>query len=221
LPSRQRKVLRADGYSYLLHQPPGDPGRGGWPLLLFLHGIAERGADLEAVARHGPPRVVEEGRNLPFVVVSPQCLGGHYWSVALLAELLDHAVGTYAVDPDRVYLTGLSMGGHAAWALAVEQPWRFAAVAPVCGGGDPRKAGRLARVPVWAFHGDQDPVVPVAASRAMVEALHRCGGSAELTVYEDAAHDSWTRTYAGDELYAWFLSHARRRARPPEPTEVG
>ncbi len=215
--SRQRKVFRADGYGYLLHLPPGPPGPGGWPLLLFLHGIGERGADLEAVGRHGPPRVVVEGRNLPLAVGSPPCPGGRYWSVPLLTALLDHALGAYAVDPERVYLTGLSMGGHAAWALAVEQPWRFAAVAPVCGGGDPRKAGRLARLPVWAFHGAQDPVVPVAASRAMVEALRRCGGRAELTVYDDAGHDAWTRTYAGEELYAWLLSHVRRRAGGTKP----
>lgn len=217
--ARHRVVARAGGYGYLLYLPPGYPEGGPWPLLLFLHGIGERGSDLEEVARHGPPREVEAGRDLPFVLAAPQCPAGRYWSLSLLGELLDHLLAAYRVDPDRVYLTGLSMGAHAVWALGMAQPWRFAALAPVCGGGDPRKAGRLARVPVWAFHGAQDPVVPVASSRAMVAALRRCGGQADLTEYPKAGHDAWTPTYGGEELYRWFLRHTRRRARPAAPAQ--
>lgn len=220
--ARLRAVLRSGGYSYLLYVPPDGPdwpGGGPRPLLLFLHGIGERGSDLDEVARHGPPREVEAGRDLPFVVAAPQCPAGHYWSLPLLGELLNHLLAAHPVDPDRVYLTGLSMGAHAVWALGMAEPWRFAALAPVCGGGDPRKAGRLARVPVWAFHGAQDPVVPVASSRTMVAALRRCGGRAELTEYPDAGHDAWTRAYGGDALYRWFLGHSRRRARTPAPAE--
>ncbi|MBI5014348.1 MAG: prolyl oligopeptidase family serine peptidase [Deltaproteobacteria bacterium] len=210
---RLTSVLRAEGYSYLLYVPEECGGEGSWPLLLFLHGVGERGNELEKVAVHGVPKQIEEGVALPFVVVSPQCPAGRFWDNALLIRLLDEVNSSGRIDADRVYVTGLSMGGYATWSLAGEQPWRFAAAAPVCGGGDPRRVGRLRRVPVWAFHGAKDPVVPVSASRRMVEALLRCGGDARLTIYPDAGHDCWTETYANPELYEWLLAHRRRPLR--------
>lgn len=215
--SRQTPVHRPEGYSYLRFLPEGYPGEAAWPLLLFLHGVGERGDDLERVKAHGVPRVLEEGVDLPFVVVSPQCAPGRYWANGLLLPLLDEVAAGHRIDPDCVFVTGLSMGGYATWALAIEQPWRFAAVAPVCGGGDPRRVGRLRRVPVWAFHGAKDPVVPAGASRRMVEALARCGGDARLTVYPEVGHDCWTETYARPELYEWFLAHRRRSLREAPP----
>ncbi len=151
--------------------------------------------------------------DFPFLLVAPQCPSGQTWSVGRLTALLDAVAAHHPVDPDRVYLTGLSMGGYASWALAVEHPYRFAAVAPVCGGGDPRRAGRLRRLPVWAFHGRRDPVVPVAASREMVDALRRCGAPVRYTEFPDAGHDVWTAAYGDRRLYDWFLSHRRPRAR--------
>lgn len=215
---RQTQVRRAEGYSYLLFLPETYPGESAWPLLLFLHGVGERGEDLEAVKAQGVPRVIEEGRDLPFVVVSPQCPSGRYWTNELLIPLLDQVGSRHRIDPDRIYVTGLSMGGYATWSLAIEQPWRFAAIAPVCGGGDPRRVGRLRRVPVWAFHGAKDPVVPASASRRMVEALARCGGDARLTIYPEVGHDCWTETYANLELYEWFLAHRRRSLRETVPS---
>jgi predicted peptidase len=108
-----------------------------------------------------------------------------------------------------VYLTGLSMGGFGSWALACRYPERFAAVAPICGGGDRYRVSRLKDVPVWVFHGAKDPVVPVQASVDMVEALKKAGGNVQLTVYPEAQHDSWTETYNNSKLYEWFLSHKR------------
>ncbi len=204
--------LRA-GYRCLVFEPAAAPPEGGWPLLLSLHGVHERGHDLSLVRRHGPPRAVDAWPDFPFLLVAPQCPSGQTWSVGRLTALLDAVAAHHPVDPDRVYLTGLSMGGYASWALAVEHPYRFAAVAPVCGGGDPRRAGRLRRLPVWAFHGRRDPVVPVAASREMVDALRRCGAPVRYTEFPDAGHDVWTAAYGDRRLYDWFLSHRRPRAR--------
>lgn len=198
-------------YRHLLFLPR-TPARA-FPLILFLHGVHERGDDLDLVRRHGPLRTAAKSTGFPFAVVAPQCPSGQYWSPPRLGVLLDQVLAEHPLDPDRVYLTGLSMGGHAAWSLAVDQPHRFAAVAPICGHGDPRRAGRMRRLPIWAFHGEADPVVPLAASRAMVDAVRRCGGEARLTVYRGAGHDAWTRAYRDADLYGWFLAHRRRRTR--------
>ncbi|MBM4042568.1 MAG: phospholipase [Planctomycetes bacterium] len=199
---------------YLLYLPPGyERGRKRWPLLLFLHGAGERGKDPELVKKHGPPRLIAEGHEFPFIVVSPQCPKGQSWSTDVLHALLDELGGSYRVDTRRVYLTGLSMGGYGTWSLACERPERFAAIAPICGGGNRLLAHGLKDVPVWAFHGAKDEVVPLAESERMVDAVKGCGGKAKLTVYPEAGHDSWTPTYASPALYKWLLKHRR----PPCP----
>jgi predicted peptidase len=184
-----------------------------WPLMLFLHGAGERGDDIERVKLHGPPKLVENDPDFPFIVVSPQCPAGDWWSdetmQLALVDLLDDVSSRYNMDEERVYLTGLSMGGYGAWALAARQPNRFAAVAPICGGGKPEFAKAIGKLPVWAFHGAKDDVVPVEASREMVDALKAAGGEVRFTVYPDADHDSWTQTYENPELYDWLLSHTR------------
>jgi len=206
----QREVTRVLACRYLLHLPAGyGQTDRRWPLMLFLHGVGQRGSDLEAVKKHGPPGLVERQDGFPFVLVSPQCPIDRWWENNVLTALLDELGSRYAVDPDRVYLTGLSMGGFGTWSLAIECPQRFAAIAPVCGGGLPALAYRLRHVPIWAFHGAKDPVVPLYESQRMVEAVQRAGGNARLTIYPDAEHDAWTETYNNPELYAWLLSHRR------------
>jgi predicted peptidase len=203
---------------YLLFLPEGyDPaGEKKWPLMIFLHGAGERGDSLERVTRHGPPKRVQTHRNFPFVLVSPQCPEGERWEVRHLEALLESVLKEQAVDPKRVYLTGLSMGGYGTWAWASAHPERFAAIAPICGGGEPirvwlsggARREALARLPVWAFHGAKDSVVPLAESERMVDAFKRVGNqTARLTVYPEADHDSWTVTYDNPELYDWFLRH--------------
>lgn len=200
---------------YLLYLPKGyERGRKRWPLLLFLHGAGERGKDLELVKKHGPPKLIAEGQHFPFIVVSPQCPANQWWSNDVLAALLDNIVANYRVDESRVYVTGLSMGGYGTWALACEHPERFAAIAPICGGGNRLLAHRLKDVPVWAFHGAKDDVVPLAESERMVNAVKAAGGKAKLTVYPEAGHDSWTATYANPALYKWLLRHRKRAAKP-------
>jgi predicted peptidase len=180
-----------------------------WPLIMFLHGSGERGKDLELVKKHGPPKMVESQPDFPFIVVSPQAPAGSGWSPVELNALLDEVIQHVAVDTDRMYLTGLSMGGYGTWAFAVEYPDRFTAIAPVCGAGDTDRACRLKNVPIWAFHGAKDDVVPVRDDQEMVDAVKACGGDVRFTVYPDAGHDAWTETYANPELYQWFLAHKK------------
>jgi predicted peptidase len=182
-----------------------------WPLILFLHGAGERGDDLELVKIHGIPKIVERQHDFPFVVLSPQCPDETTWwdHHRTLKALLDETVANYAVDVDRIYLTGLSMGGYGTWGLAMAYPKLFAAIAPICGGGFPEFVSQLKDVPVWAFHGAEDDVVKLEAGQRMVDALRACGGNVRFTVYPGVRHDSWTRTYDNPELYEWFLQHTR------------
>lgn len=180
-----------------------------YPLIVFLHGSGERGNDIELVRKYGLPQVVEGQPDFPFIVVAPQCPAGIFWSVKALNDLLDKIIAEDRVDADRVYLTGLSMGGYGTWDWAIQSPDRFAAIAPICGGGNPDKVRAIRSMPVWVFHGAKDPTVPIAESEKMVKALKKAGSNVKFTVYPEAGHDSWTETYNNPELYKWFLSHKR------------
>jgi len=194
---------------YLLHLPKDYDQKESWPLMLFLHGIGERGENLDRVKLHGPPKLIAAGKEFPFIVVSPQCPGDRWWKPEDLSALLDEIVGKYKVDKDRIYVTGLSMGGFGTWSLAAFSPDRFAALVPICGGGDPNTAARLAHVPIWVFHGAKDPVVPFKRSEEMVAALKKANGNVKFTVYPEAGHDSWTEAYNNPELYDWLLQQKR------------
>ncbi|MGA3145452.1 MAG: prolyl oligopeptidase family serine peptidase [Verrucomicrobiota bacterium] len=213
----QTRILSAN---YLLFLPTGYAAQTGkkWPLILFLHGAGERGSDVWLVAQHGPPKVAPQSTNFPFIVVSPQCPPDKIWSNDLLLALLDEVTTNYAVDTHRIYLTGLSMGGFGTWTLGLTFPERFAAIAPLCGGGDSltpylatgARKEALKTLPVWAFHGAKDPVVPPIESEHMVGLLKQLGDKdVKLTIYPDALHDCWTQTYANPELFEWFLKHSR------------
>ena len=197
---------------YLQYVPPEyNETEKDWPLMVFLHGMGERGDNLDLVKKHGPPKLIAEGKDFPFIVVSPQCPQWSWWptEVEALDALIDRICSEYRVDEDRIYLTGLSMGGFGTWSLACHSPDRFAAIAPICGGGEPEKAEKIAHLPVWVFHGAKDNVVPVKRSKEMVEALKEAGGTPKLTIYPDAGHDAWTQAYNDEELYDWFLKHKR------------
>lgn len=218
-----KEIRRTVSLDYLLFLPKdaGAEPQKKWPLILFLHGAGERGSDVWRVAVHGPPKIVRDKADFPFIVVSPQCPTGQRWSDDEVLALLDDVLERYPVDRQRVYLTGLSMGGYGTWSLGLAQPERFAAIVPICGGGDPlkvlladpRKTQAIRALPVWAFHGAKDPVVKLAESERMVDALRKGGArQVELTVYPEAQHDSWTETYANPKLYEWLLSHRRETA---------
>lgn len=194
---------------YLLYLPQEYEHKDSWPLLIFLHGSGERGTDLQLVKKHGPPKLIEAGKPFPFIVVSPQCPEGQWWQSVELTALLDEIVEKYKVDEDRIYVTGLSMGGFGTWSLAAYAPHRLAAIAPICGGGETYWTEQFPHLPVWVFHGAKDKAVPLQRSEDMVESLKKDGGNVKLTVYAEAGHDSWTETYDNSELYEWLLEQKR------------
>lgn len=196
---------------YLLYLPDGygsDTSKR-WPLMLFLHGSGESGTDIEKVKANGPPEMVSKGNKFPFIIVSPQSDGRFGWDANDLYYLLAGLKEKYRVDKDRVYLTGLSMGGYGSWSLAMKFPGEFAAVIPVCGGGDTATAWRLRHMAVWAFHGAKDDVVAPEESKRMIAAVRKTDPTARLTIFPEANHNSWTRAYNTDSLYAWMLSKRR------------
>ncbi len=199
--------------NYLLYLPNGYDKQETWPLLLFLHGSGERGDDLELVKKHGPPKLIAAGKDFPFVVVSPQCLKDRRWEPIELVALLDDLSNKYKIDADRVYVTGLSMGGFGTWRLAAYVPDRLAAIAPICGGGEKYWAKQFPHLPVWAFHGAKDRGVPPERSQIMIDELKKKGGNPKLTIYPDAEHDSWTETYDNPMLYEWLLKQKRSHKR--------
>jgi predicted peptidase len=217
----KRRVTQTVDLKYLLFLPKGynrkSPDR--WPLIFFLHGAGERGTNLAKVKVHGPPKIVASQPDFPFIVVSPQCPDSQVWDPAALLTLLDDVIRRHRVNTNRIYLTGLSMGGYGTWRLGLTHPERFAAMAPICGGGDvidallpgEKQEVAIKTLGVWVFHGAKDPVVPVVESERMVAALRKAGCSdIKLTVYPDADHDSWTESYANQALYDWFLQHERK-----------
>ena len=197
----------------LVFTPRTMPDSGRYPLLLFLHGIGERGRDARMVAANGPPKVAPGRPDWPFLTVSPQCTvdedGQGWWKEADLHVLQQWIRDTWPVDESRLYLTGLSMGGFGVWNYAVHHPDVFAAIAPVCGGGPSDRAAALKDLPVWTFHGADDEVVPLGMTRKMVDAVNGAGGSARFTVYPGVDHHSWEPAYDDPELVRWFLKSAK------------
>jgi predicted peptidase len=194
---------------YLLSLPAHYDQKDKWPLLLFLHGAGERGSDLNLVKRHGPPKLIGQGKSFPLIVVTPQCPIDRTWQPLELTALLDDVVTKHNVDQDRIYVSGLSMGGFGTWELAAYAPERFAAIVPICGGGEAFWTKRMTHLPVWAFHGAKDPGVPLRRSQEMVDELKKNGGSVNFTIYPEAGHDSWTETYDNPKVYEWLLQHKR------------
>jgi predicted peptidase len=215
------EFTRSAHLDYLLSLPPEYEQESSrrFPLLFFLHGAGERsgsGIVLEHIKVNGPPKRVEKKHTLPFIILSPQCPMDTWWSshIDTLMALLDHISTTYRVDAQRIYLTGLSMGGFGTWHLGALYPERFAAIAPICGGmpwfvGLESAAQRMKNLPVWAFHGAKDTVVELEESERVVQCLKAAGNKVKFTVYREADHDSWTKTYANPKLYEWFLQHKR------------
>lgn len=205
------KTLRLN---YLVYTPSqvGEQTRKKWPLVIFLHGAGERGTDLNLVKKHGLTMMAEQGEKFPFILAAPQCPVESFWDRQLdaLDGFLSELLRTYPIDTERIYLTGLSMGGFGTWHWAERRPNAFAAIAPICGGampmlGFPERIKKIKHVPVWAFHGDSDDVVPLSSSQELVDVLRENNGNVRFTVYEGVGHDSWTRAYKEPELIPWLL----------------
>jgi predicted peptidase len=212
-----------------------------YPLVLFFHGSGERGNDNKKQLVHGVERFArpDSRSRYPCFVLAPQCptdldkqpimWTGERERMHLLKltpevavplqtalELLNMIEENYPIDPDRIYITGISMGGFAAWEALIRYPQRFAAAIPVCGGGDVSHADRIKNIPVWAFHGAEDPVVPVEYSRSMIKLIQNAGGQPLYTEYPGVGHNSWDRAYAEPELTSWLFS--QERAQPKDLT---
>jgi len=229
----QTSWLRADGttdqFRFRLLRPPltgaDAAGRAArFPLVVFLHGAGERGSDNESHLRHFPVKFEDPAffRRYPCYVLAVQCRAGERWAPAgeapdhpsLDLDRVRHAIRNVlaqekGVDRERVYLTGLSMGGFGALALALREPELFAAVLAVCGGGDDREAARIAHLPIWLWHGSDDRVVPVARSREMVRALRAAGGEPRFTELAGVGHNSWEAAYGEDGALPWLFAQRR------------
>ena len=185
-----------------------------YPLVVFLHGAGERGDDPRVLLKHFFPPMLTDARRAenPCFILAPQCPAGGRWGarhwgdaeggagemrpeLAAAAALVDEMLKSHPIDPDRVYLTGLSMGGYGTFDWLAREPGRFAAALAVCGGGDPATADRFKDVPLWVAHGDADPAVPVERSREMVAALRAAGGSPIYVEYPGVDHFSWVPAY--------------------------
>jgi predicted peptidase len=211
------KVSDQQSVPYLLYLPKDLDAKADkkWPVILFLHGRGESRGPLSIVAKWGPPRMAERGDNLPYIVISPQCPASSRWTAdeqqAGVLNLLDHISEKYPVDTSRIYLTGLSMGGYGSWKLAADHGQRFAAVAPVCGKGNPADGEKLKDLPIWVFHGTEDHAVAYQHSVDMVEAIEKAGGKkVRFTSMKHVGHNCWSAAYATPELYQWFDKHRRR-----------
>lgn len=172
-----------------------------WPVVIFLHGIGEMGNDINALRNAGLVKVVG---GKPFVMIAPQCLSG-WWNPQYLDILYKEVLAKYHVDPSKVYLTGLSMGGYGTWDWSSARPEKFAAIIPICGGGDVNRMPALKNMPAWVFHCADDPTVNVSNSRTLVNALKAMGSNVQYTEYPNGGHDAWTRTYANADVYTWLL----------------
>lgn len=209
LVSGKEKVSVDETLEYYVYFPPdyqNTPDKK-FPLLLFLHGGGESGASLEMVRKNGLPKLVSEGAEFPFLILAPQNpYKKQWWNVRAVMTLLEDIVSQYRVDTDRLYLTGLSRGGSASWEIAVQFPDTFAAMAVVCGMTPVPYAHWLNKsMPIWVFHGTEDPVIPFSESSEMVEKLKEMGYDVRLTAYEGVGHNSWERAYLTEDLYDWFL----------------
>ena len=210
---------------YRFLKPPQHSSTNQYPLVLILHGAAGLGADNEKQFTGGnrvPPAAFAEAQNQakhPCFVVVPQCPVGDHWGSGVLGKptettrstlaLLDALQKQFSIDPARLYLVGLSMGGGGAWDLLSRHPRLFAAAIPICGAGDPTKAGLLTQIPIWCFHGDKDPLIKVEYARRMMAAIRGAGGHPRYTEYPGVGHNSYVKAFEEPELFPWLFSQKR------------
>lgn len=201
------------GYRYSLYIPKeySSGSKRKWPLIIFLHGSGERGEDLDVLTRHGPPKMIASGYAFPALVASPQAPDHDTWDPHSVKALVDALRHEYHIDDDRIYLTGISMGGYGVWDTVMAFPHTFAAAVPICGSAGVKfvAAERIKHVPVWIFHGADDTVVPAANSQRIYDALVEAGGTPKLTIYVGVGHDAWSRTYEDKDLWEWLFAQKR------------
>lgn len=211
----EQETTVKEKFSYYLYFPEtyDDTEDEKFPLLLFLHGGGEAGDSLVKVKRNGPPKLIARGKKFPFLILAPQ--NPHkkkWWDTESLKQLLDTIVANNRVDTDRLYLTGLSRGGGAAWEMAVQYPETFAALAVVCGMAPTPYASWIDKdMPIWVFHGAEDESIPVSESDEMVKKLREMQYDVRYTKYKGVGHDSWIKAYETETLYDWLMAQRRNK----------
>ncbi|OWK41602.1 prolyl oligopeptidase family serine peptidase [Fimbriiglobus ruber] len=201
---------------YVVYVPKAYDGTTALPVILFLHGSGETKGGAKMPFDQGlmNKHYQKQEEKFPAIVVVPQSEKRTWKADSADAKralaMLDATTKEYKTDPARVYLTGLSMGGYGTWSLAVAHPEKWAAIVPVCGGGDPKAAEKIKDIPCWCFHGDKDDAVKVEKSREMIEALKKAGGDPKYTEYAGVGHNSWDRAYDTDELYTWLFAQKKK-----------
>lgn len=204
------KSLDGTEAKYVVFVPRGYDGTKEYPVILFLHGSGQIGTDGKGqVAGMLAKAIRDREKTFEFVAVFPQSHLGSWLAGSKdgkrAVAILDEVLKTYKTDPKRVYLTGPSMGGEGTWSLAAAHPKRWAAIVPLCGGGDPKAAVKIKHIPCWCFHGDADKMIEVQQSRRMVRALKDAGGRPLFHEYPGVGHNCWDKTYANPDLYEWLL----------------
>ncbi len=208
------KCTDAGEVGYLLYLPENYKPGASLPVMLFLHGRGESDGPLSVVAKWGPPQLVARGEKFPYILLSPQCPKEDNWSSVTqqtrLRELLNSTVDKFGGNKDRIYLTGLSMGGSGSWRMAADHPEQFAAVVPICGRGQPSDADKLKSLPIWVFCGDQDGVFK--SNEELVQTVEKAGSqSIRFTSLENVGHNSWSAAYASPDLYQWLDRQTRKQ----------
>jgi predicted peptidase len=205
------KIEKSELYKYLVYTP-GDYSNNSekkWPLIIYLHGRSACGSNFDKVRRYGLPFFMDRGMQLDAIVAAPQCPEGKNWVADnWFMPFLNDIKDKYNIEAERIYLTGMSLGGFGAFSIAIKYPDVFAAVVPLCGGGQPTIVCPMKDIPTWVFHGDKDELVPLKRSQEMVEALEKCGGNPKFTVLKGQPHDIH-RTYNNPELYEWMLKQSK------------
>lgn len=211
-------ALNGQKHPYVVYVPESLDLSRPVPLVLFLHGKGECGTDNTAQLRVGlAPAVLAHPGRWPCLILMPQKPDAEKqwedYDAMVMAQLSD-VKNRYRIDPDRVYLTGLSQGGHGTWTLGALHPHLWATLAPICGYGDPGPVvPKIKDIPVWAFHGGKDDIIEPAQSAAMVDALIKAGSThAMLTVFPEANHNSWDKAYGEPDLAVWLLDRRRGRS---------
>jgi predicted peptidase len=218
---------RGESMRYLLFIPKEYDKQKKYPLLLWLHGGGARGDSLKLILswgdKHGP-RFFARAENqaaYPCFILAPQCPLGKFWSdpyaekpydeIRLVLEILDGIKAEFSIDPARLYVMGISMGGYGTWDIVARRPDMFAAAVPICGGGNPAKAASMKNTSIWAFHGDEDNMVDVNESRRMIEAIKHAGGKPKYTEYKGVGHNAWERAFAEPDFLSWIFSQRMRQ----------
>ena len=211
----EKETVSVENLQYYLYFPQEyeEAENDKFPLLLFLHGGGEAGGTLEDLKTNGPPKLLAEGKEFPFLILAPQNpYKRKWWNTRAVMQLLDTIIETNRVDIDRIYLTGLSRGGGAAWELAVQYPDKFAALAVVCGMTPvPYAAWINKKLPIWVFHGTEDKSIPISESQNMVNKLEEMGYDVTFTKYDGVGHNAWVQAYNTEELYEWFINQKRTK----------